>query len=99
MATSLEALQNRSVALHGQATDEVLAVNRAILEIDPSHVAATNRLGIAYIARGDKDSALATFEAGVAANPHNEIAHRRLEGLQRPPLPPKPKRKAVARKA
>ncbi len=99
MATRMNDLQIRSTALHGQATDEVLEVNRAILKIDPAHVAATNRLGIAHMDRGEKDEAVEVFEAGVEANPRNGIAQRRLEGLRRPPLPPRkpPKRRVAAK--
>ena len=83
MAKSLETLKARSDKLHGQSTDEVLKVNRAILEIEPGHVAATNRLGIAYVDRGDQEKALETFSAGFEANPRNQIAQRRIEGLHK----------------
>ena len=81
MAIRFSTLEAKSVSLHGQSTDEVLKVNRAILRVDPANVAATNRLGIAHMDRGEAEEALAVFEAGLAANPGNHIAAHRIEYL------------------
>lgn len=81
MASKIPELEARAEALHGEATDEVLEVNREILRLRPGHVAACNRLGIALINRGEKEEARKVFEKGLAKNPENRIAARRLQEL------------------
>ncbi len=78
MASKIPELEARATALHGQDTDEVLEVNREILRLRPDNVAACNRLGIALLQRGEKEEARKVFEKGVAKNPSNTIAQRRL---------------------
>ncbi len=78
MASKIPELEQRAVELHGESTDEVLEVNREILRLRPGNVAACNRLGIALIARGEKEEARKVFEKALAKNPENPIAKRRL---------------------
>ena len=78
MASKIPELEARATALHGQDTDEVLEVNREILRLRPDNIAACNRLGIALLQRGEKEEARKVFEKGLAKNPDNSIAKRRL---------------------
>ena len=78
MASKIPELEARATALHGQDTDEVIEVNREILRLRPDNVAACNRLGIALLNRGEKEEARKVFEKGLAKNPDNAIARRRL---------------------
>ncbi len=78
MASKIPELEARATELHGQDTDEVLEVNREILRLRPDNVAACNRLGIALLQRGEKEEARKIFEKGLAKNPDNPIARRRL---------------------
>ena len=78
MASKIPELEARATALHGQDTDEVLEVNREILRLRPDNIAACNRLGIALLQRGEKEEARKVFEKGLAKNPENSIAKRRL---------------------
>ncbi len=78
MASKIPELEARATALHGQDTDEVLEVNREILRLRPDNIAACNRLGIALLQRGEKEEARKVFEKGLAKNPDNTIARRRL---------------------
>ncbi len=78
MASKIPQLEARSAELHGTNDDEVLEVNREILRLRPGHVAACNRLGIALLDRGEKEEARKVFERGLAKNPGNTIAARRL---------------------
>ena len=94
MATKIPELEARATALHGQDTDEVLEVNREILRLRPDNVAACNRLGIALLQRGEKEEARKVFEKGLAKNPDNTIAARRLEEIDAPPIEPKKRKKA-----
>ena len=77
-ASKIPELEARATALHGQDTDEVIEVNREILRLRPDNMAACNRLGIALLSRGEKEEARKVFEKGVAKNPDNTIAKRRL---------------------
>jgi Flp pilus assembly protein TadD len=78
MASKIPELEARATALHGQDTDEVIEVNREILRLRPDNIAACNRLGIALLSRGEKEEARKVFEKGLAKNPDNTIAQRRL---------------------
>ena len=78
MASKIPELQTRATALHGQDSDEVIEVNREILRLRPDDMAACNRLGIALLHRGEKEEARKVFEKGLAKNPDNAIARRRL---------------------
>ena len=78
MASKIPELEARATALHGQDTDEVIEVNREILRLRPDNMAACNRLGIALLNRGEKEEARKVFEKGLAKNPDNAIAKRRL---------------------
>jgi tetratricopeptide (TPR) repeat protein len=78
MASKIPELEARATELHGQDTDEVIEVNREILRLRPDNVAACNRLGIALLQRGEKEEARKVFEKGLAKNPSNSIAKRRL---------------------
>lgn len=78
MASKIPELEARATALHGQDTDEVIEVNREILRLRPDNIAACNRLGIALLSRGEKEEARKVFEKGLAKNPDNAIARRRL---------------------
>ena len=78
MASKIPELEARATELHGQDTDEVIEVNREILRLRPDNVAACNRLGIALLQRGEKEEARKVFEKGLAKNPDNAIARRRL---------------------
>ncbi len=91
MASKIPELEARATALHGQDTDEVLEVNREILRLRPDNEAACNRLGIALLNRGEKEEARKVFEKGLAKNPQNTIAQRRL--LELDVVIPAPKRK------
>lgn len=77
-ASKIPELEARATELHGQDTDEVLEVNREILRLRPDNIAACNRLGIALLQRGEKEEARKVFEKGLAKNPENSIAKRRL---------------------
>ena len=77
-ASKIPELEARATELHGQDTDEVLEVNREILRLRPDNMAACNRLGIALLQRGEKEEARKVFEKGLAKNPDNAIAKRRL---------------------
>ena len=77
-ASKIPELEARATELHGQDTDEVLEVNREILRLRPDNIAACNRLGIALLQRGEKEEARKVFEKGLAKNPDNSIAKRRL---------------------
>ena len=81
MASKIPELEARAQELHGEITDEVLEVNREILRLRPDNEAACNRLGIALLKRGEKEEARKVFEKGVAKNPNNTIAARRLHEL------------------
>ena len=78
MASKIPELEARATALHGSDTDEVIEVNREILRLRPTNVAACNRLGIALLHRGETEEARKVFTKGVAKNPENHIAARRL---------------------
>jgi len=80
----LTALMQRARALHeqGDIGDEPLAINAAILALDPTNAAATNRRGVALIKRGELEDALAVRD-GLAANTGNQIAARRVKELER----------------
>ncbi len=78
MASKIPELEARAEALHGEDTDEVIEVNREILRLRPGHIAATNRLGIALLSRGEKEEARKVFAKGVDKNPDNHIAARRI---------------------
>jgi Flp pilus assembly protein TadD len=78
MASKIPELEARATALHGEDTDEVIEINREILRLRPDNMAACNRLGIALISRGEVEEARKVFEKGVAKNPENAIAKRRL---------------------
>jgi tetratricopeptide (TPR) repeat protein len=78
MASKIPELRERATALHGECTDEVIEVNREILRLRPDDMAACNRLGIALLDRGEPEEARKVFEKGVAKNPENTIAKRRL---------------------
>ena len=78
MASKIPELEARATALHGEDTDEVIEVNREILRLRPDNMAACNRLGIALLSRGEVEEARKVFEKGVAKNPDNAIAKRRL---------------------
>jgi cytochrome c-type biogenesis protein CcmH/NrfG len=93
MASKIPELEARAEALHGEDTDEVLEVNREILRLRPGHIAATNRLGIALLARGEKEEARKVFVKGLDKNPANAIAARRLEEIDTIPRP-QPKKPA-----
>ena len=69
MTEELTALEERARALHehGDTSDEALEVNAAILALDPTNAAATNRLGVALTKRGQLEDALAVFQDGLAA--------------------------------
>lgn len=56
----------------------MIEVNREILRLRPDNIAACNRLGIALLSRGETEEARKVFEKGVAKNPDNTIAQRRL---------------------
>jgi tetratricopeptide (TPR) repeat protein len=87
MASKIPELEARAEALHGEDTDEVIEVNKEILRLRPGHVAATNRLGICLLARGEKDEARKVFAKGVEKNPDNTIAARRLLEIDTIPRP------------
>lgn len=72
-------LKERAEQLHGLSHDEVLAVNRAILAHEPGDAAATNRLSTALRDRGEEEAAAEVLQAGLANNPGNAIASKRLE--------------------
>ncbi len=91
MTSKIPELEARATALHGQDTDEVIEVNREILRLRPDNEAACNRLGIALLKRGEKEEARKVFEKGLARNPDNTIAARRLVELD--VVIPEPKRK------
>ena len=78
MASKVPELEARATALHGEDTDEVIEVNREILRLRPDNIAACNRLGIALLSRGEVEEARKVFLKGVAKNPENAIAKRRL---------------------
>jgi tetratricopeptide (TPR) repeat protein len=78
MASKIPELEARATELHGEDTDEVIEVNREILRLRPGNEAACNRLGIALLSRGEVEEARKVFEKGVAKNPDNAIAKRRL---------------------
>jgi Flp pilus assembly protein TadD len=78
MASKIPELEARATALHGEDTDEVIEINREILRLRPDNMAACNRLGIALLSRGEVEEARKVFEKGVAKNPDNAIAKRRL---------------------
>ena len=78
MASKIPELEARATALHGEDTDEVIEVNKEILRLRPDNMAACNRLGIALLSRGEVEEARKVFEKGVAKNPENTIAKRRL---------------------
>jgi Flp pilus assembly protein TadD len=78
MASKIPELEARATALHGEDTDEVIEVNREILRLRPDNIAACNRLGIALLSRGEVEEARKVFQKGVAKNPDNAIAKRRL---------------------
>lgn len=98
MASKIPELEARAEALHGESTDEVLEVNREILRLRPGNMAACNRLGIALLARGEKEEARKVFMKGVEKNPDNAIAVRRLHELDIV-LPEPKKRKRATRTA
>ena len=81
MASKIPELEARATELHGEDTDEVIEVNREILRLRPDNMAACNRLGIALISRGEVEEARKVFQKGVAKNPENLIAARRLQEL------------------
>jgi Flp pilus assembly protein TadD len=78
MASKIPELEARATELHGQDSDEAIEINREILRLRPDNVAACNRLGILLLNRGEKEEARKVFEKGVAKNPDNTIAARRL---------------------
>jgi Flp pilus assembly protein TadD len=81
MASKIPELEARAAELHGEDSDEVIEVNREILRLRPDNMAACNRLGIALLSRGEKEEARKVFEKGLAKNPDNTIAARRLHEL------------------
>lgn len=85
MTQELTALEQRARALHeqGDTGDGALEVNAAILALDPTSAAATNRLGIALTRRGELEDALAVSRDGLAANTVNRIAATRVGDLER----------------
>lgn len=91
MASKIPELEARATALHGEDTDEVIEVNREILRLRPGNIAACNRLGIALLSRGEVEEARKVFEKGLAKNPDNQIAARRL--LELDVVVPEKKRK------
>ncbi len=78
MASKIPELEARATELHGQDSDEAIEINREILRLRPDNIAACNRLGILLLNRGEKEEARKVFEKGVAKNPDNTIAARRL---------------------
>jgi len=79
-----EDLVARSDALaHDLGSDASLEVNAAILDLDPGHPVATNRLGIGLLNQGRATEARAVLEAGVRIHPHNAIMRRRLEEAEK----------------
>ena len=66
----------------GNAEDAV-AINSAILEQAADDVVAMIRLGRAYQTLGLLDEAKQAFQQAVSHDPHNAIAKRRLEEVER----------------
>ena len=88
----LDGLRRRSEALAGEAGDDALKVNRAILALAPDDPVASNRLGIALINLHRYDEAVEVLAPAVDAHPDNPIAVKRLEEARRrqragPPAP------------
>jgi hypothetical protein len=101
---SLEALLQRSAELDVLASEDALAVNAAILEIDPANPIATNRLGIGLLNADRPAESVEVFERGLAAHPENPIMLRRIDQARRalekadaaPPPAPKRRRTPAA---
>lgn len=81
MASKIPELEARAEALHGSDCDEVIEVNKEILRLRPANIAACNRLGIALLHRGEVEAARKVFQKGLAKNPENTIAARRLQEM------------------
>jgi tetratricopeptide (TPR) repeat protein len=63
--------------------EDAIAINTAILELDPKDSVALNRLGRAYEAIGSIGQAKETFQRAVDVDPENTIAAGRLRDLVR----------------
>src|SRR4051812_27689660 len=77
--SDLDELRLRSEALaDALAADDAIAVNAAILELEPADVRATNRLGPCLMLLGRPKDALDVYETGLQVHPNNRIMRDRV---------------------
>lgn len=69
-----------ALAMQGRWS-EVVEANKSLLESFPNDVDAYNRLGRAYIERGEFSMAREAYEKAVEFDPYNTIARKNLERL------------------
>jgi tetratricopeptide (TPR) repeat protein len=75
--------QLRELASEAARPEDLVAINRAILDRAPDDVVAMNRLGRAYEVMGSISQAEGAFRQALAVDPNNQIASRRLRDLGR----------------
>ena len=94
--TSLEQLRERAIE-HAVAGNwaRAVEVNQELLAIRPSDVGALNRLGNALLEMGDSKEAARSYQAALAADPHNRIAARNLARLQDEGTAPNPRTRST----
>jgi tetratricopeptide (TPR) repeat protein len=73
----------RALAGAAASSEDAIAINSRILEQEPEDVVALNRLGRAYEALDDFESAADAFRKVLDVEPQNAIATRRLWDVER----------------
>ena len=77
--------QLREIAAETTVPEEAIAVNAAIVALDPEDVVALNRLGRAHAELGQNAQAEAAFRDVLAVDPKNSIALGRIRRMTQTP--------------
>ena len=88
-ARLLREQSKRAIALAMESRwEEAVAVNRRLLELSPTDLEASNRLGKAWFELGDWTAARHAFQRSLEISSRNPIARKNLERLERMKGPP-----------